>query len=70
MVDQIMMGKRPEGMDFEEFKYLRSQTNKMTKHRLKGYMFHKSSWIEPIKDTKNYVKKTQTYIKPKEDGKI
>lgn len=66
-----MQGIRPEGMDYEEFTYLRAEVNKMTKRRLKGEMFHKSIWFEPLKDGKMYTKKVKTYIKPKEDaGKV
>ena len=67
MVDQIMKGERPEGMDYQEFRFLRAEVNKMTKRRLKGEMFHKSYWIEPVEGTKTFIKKTKTYIKPKEN---
>lgn len=62
-----MQGIRPEGMDFEEFKVLRAEAKKMLKGYLKGRMFHTSSWLEQIPDSKYLYRKTRTYIKPKED---
>lgn len=67
MDDLVFNGIRPEGMDFEEFKFKRAYANKMFKTRLKGELFHKSSWLEPIKGTKYQRKRTKTYIKSVED---
>lgn len=66
-VDLIMQGIRPEGMDFDEFKVLRAKLKKALRQYLKGRMFHKSSWYEPISKTNYFYKKTSTYIKQKED---
>lgn len=65
-VDQIMRGERPEGMDYEKFKYLRSQVKKMQKNYLKGQIEHLSSWIEPVEGTKMYRRMYKTYVKTKE----
>ena len=69
MDDLVFNGIRPKGMDFEEFKFKRAYANKMFKTRLKGELFHTSSWLEPIEGTKYQRKLTKTYIKEKEDGK-
>ena len=62
-IDLITKGVRPEDMDYEEFKTLRAEINKMLKGYLKGRVFHKSSWVEEIPGTKYIYKKTKTYIK-------
>lgn len=53
-------------MDYEKFKYLRAQVNKMQKNYLKGQIEHLSSWIEPIEGTKMYRRMSKTYVKTKE----
>ena len=63
-VDQLMRGERPEGMDFEKFKFLRALVKKMQKNYKKGQMLHLSSWLEPIEGTKYERRVTKTYIKP------
>lgn len=68
-IDLILQGIRPEGMDFEEFRVLRIKSKKLLKGYLKGRLFHKSSWLERIPDTEFVYRKTETYIKSKEDGK-
>ncbi len=64
-----MRGERPEGMDFEKFKFLRAQVKKMQKTYKKGQVMHLSSWYEQVENSKMYTHKTKTYIKPK-DGKV
>lgn len=59
-----MRGERPEGMDFEKFKFLRALVKKMQKNYKKGQMLHLSSWLEPIEGTKYERRVTKTYIKP------
>lgn len=53
-------------MPQNEFKFIRREIKKVLKKYLKGNTVHVSSWIE--KTLKGPVKKTSTYIKPKEDG--
>ena len=67
MDDLVFNGIRPEGMDFEEFKFKRAYANKMFKTTLNGELFHESSRSEPIEGTKYQRKLTKTYIKPRED---
>ncbi len=73
-IDLIFTGKRPDNMPYDKFRAIRSELNRYTKNRLKGNMFHVSSWFEkvPNKDTdkEEFTSKrfTRTYIKPKEDG--
>jgi hypothetical protein len=73
-IDLIFTGKRPEGMLYDEYKAIRIELKKRTKQYLRGRMIHVSSWMEevPKKDTEEkpteYVRKTATYIKPKEDA--
>jgi hypothetical protein len=73
-IDLIFTGKRPDNMPYEKFRAIRSELNRYTKNRLKGTMFHVSSWPETTTDKetgeKEYTGKviTKTYIKPKEDG--
>ena len=63
VVDSIFKGIRPEGMGYNVFKYYQRLTNAYTKQKLKGTFKHVSSWIEPVEGTKEFVKKTDTYIK-------
>ena len=41
--DMISRGIRPEGMDFEKFKYYRKITQVLLKRRLKGELVHIST---------------------------
>ena len=63
VVDSIFKGIRPEGMGYNVFKYYQRLTNAYNKQKLKGTFKHVSSWIEPVEGTKEFVKKTDTYIK-------
>lgn len=67
-IDLILQGIRPEGMDYDEFKILRAETKKMLKGYLKGRMFHKSSWLEQVPDSKYFYRRTKTYVKAEEDA--
>lgn len=55
-------------MDYDEFKILRAETKKMLKGYLKGRMFHKSSWLEQVPDSKYFYRRTKTYVKAEEDA--
>ena len=67
-VDLIFKGIRPEGMDYNVFKYYKKLTNVYTKQKLRGTFKHVSSWMEPIAGTKEFIRKTSTYIKPIENA--
>lgn len=56
----INKGIRPEGMEYETFKYYRKLLNGLVKRRLKGELIHVSSTYGMPKGT------GKTYIKPKE----
>ena len=58
--DMISRGIRPEGMDFEKFKYYRKITQALLKRRLKGELVHVSTVQGLLKG------KGVTYVKPKE----
>ena len=58
--DLISKGIRPEGMDFEKFKYYRKITQTLLKRRLKGELVHVSTVQGLLKG------KGVTYVKPKE----
>ena len=67
-VDSIFKGVRPEGMEYNVFKYYQRLANNYTKQKLKGTFKHVSSWIEPIEGTKDFIRKTSTYVKPVENA--
>lgn len=74
-IDMVFTGKRPDTMPYQMFRAVRSELSKATKQRLKGTMFHVSSWLEEIPEENvsedkiepKYRRVTKTYIKPKED---
>ena len=57
-IDQILIGKRPEGMDFEEFKVQRKALNKFIKSYVKNgrMQFVSSTIVEGKRVTKTYIK--------------
>lgn len=67
-VDLISKGIRPDSMDYNIFKYYRKLANNYVKVYLKGKYKHVSSWIEPVEGTKEFIRKTSTYIKPIENA--
>lgn len=67
-VDLIFKGIRPDNMEYEAFRYYRRIASAYYKQKLKGNFIHVSSWMEPIEGTKEFIRKTSTYIKPKEKG--
>lgn len=69
--ESVFAGIRPEGMDYEDYKFLRKEANKLTKYHKLGTFMHMSNCI-PVKDDETgkvevkYLRKGRTYIKPKD----
>jgi hypothetical protein len=69
-IDSIVSGVRPKDMDFELFKKLRKQLKYGIKGYLKGRYFFVASTIAPKEEgSKEFIRHTATYIKPKEETK-
>ena len=58
--DLISKGIRPEGMDYEKFRYYRKITQALLKRRLAGELVHVST-VQGLPKGKGV-----TYVKPKE----